>query len=572
MEPRPDPQKNSLGFRSLVNTVHLSSSLSKKGLFVKAVACQLVLPTFANEVAAAPIVSEPLPTTHEQAHTLDPVPLMSAPSSDTLALAVSSLPDPTADTFSTLLPTQTAPALPIPWQTPPSDESTLPIQHDLAVAPPPSSELPVAPIADTPSIPVPDVIQPIVQPQPLSDGSSQLPLFQVNSAEPQDSLTIDPHPVDVPILIAGPQGLNPGLSQTERDSVEPLPVVVPITVPPALPQQSNTTEIIEAEDTAVEPNLTEPNLAEPNLTEPTPIEANITGETSPFVRWDDLEVGIHNSFGSFGESSWKINPTLSGQLANGDTVKVSTGFNQFTQDDVEPVTHLPLTLGWQGTVSNVGLAFEGGVDFFSRLPTTVHFSTSASLPLGETAVLSMNLEQGPYDFNARTLENEISTWRYGPNLSWQITPEVSLFSQFRIGNYSDGNWEQQSYSRLERKIAEEAAVALTLTNLSFQENVESTSGYFSPPDFLIATAELSWREQLTQGLSCGLTGSLGQQRLEGEWALAYNNKIGCTIDVLPALQLDLGYRYSNVSNDQSALAEDSAYSNQEIIAGVRLKF
>ena len=184
----------------------------------------------------------------------------------------------------------------------------------------------------------------------------------------------------------------------------------------------------------------------------------------------------------------------------------------------------------------------------------------------------MSVEQGSFLFNAQTLENDISRWQYGPDLYWEISPKITLFSKLRIGNYSDGNFEQQSFSRIERKIGEDATVALNLTNQSFQENVEQTSGYFSPRDFLVAAAEMSWQEKITDGLSCGLSGSVGQQRLAGEWALAYSAQALCSVDIASALQIDLGYRFSNVSKDQSALAEDSAFSNQQIIGGIRVRF
>ena len=369
----------------------------------------------------------------------------------------------------------------------------------------------------------------------------------------------------LPVLIAGPQDLNPALStplEPNQDANSPTfndplfdnsPAEPPFSPDNQLPQ---TTEPIPVESSPADASNTEPAEEEQNA----------------FIQWNDLEVGINSEFDNFGQSSWSVLPTLNGQLANGDRVSISSGFNQFEQDDFDSVGHIPLTFSWAGKASNVEFQVSGGVDFFNRLPTDTHASAIATIPLSEDASISVNVAQGPYLFNAQTLENEISRWQYGPEFYWQISPKVSLFSKLQIGNYSDGNWEQQSFSRLERKIGEEASAALNLTNQSFQQDVEDTSGYFSPRDFLVATAELSGQEKIASGLSCGLLGSVGQQRLAGEWALAYSGQAICTVDIASAIEIDLGYRFSNVSNDQSALADDSAYSSQQIIGGIRVRF
>ena len=370
-----------------------------------------------------------------------------------------------------------------------------------------------------------------------------------------------------PLLIAGPQDFNPALSNPS----ESLPTQSPSDSPnfdnpllenapsDAFPPDSNL-------PSPIEPAPIEEIPAEPFSDEPSPSEQN------PFVQWDDLEVGINSEFNNFGESSWSILPVLNGRLANGNQVKIASGFRQFEQDNFESVGHVPLTLGWKGNVNDVELELSGGVDLFNRLPTDTHASAIATAPIGQDASISVSVEQGPHLFNAQTLENGISKWQYGPDFYWQITPKTSLLSKVRIGNYSDRNWEQQSFSRLERTIGEEASVSLNFFNQSFRENVEDTSGYFSPSDFLLATAELSWKEQLTDGLSCGLLGSIGQQRISGEWALAYSGQAICTIDIASALQIDLGYQFNNVSNDQSAFVDDSAYSNQQIVGGIRVRF
>ncbi|MEO1401619.1 MAG: hypothetical protein AAFV72_10290 [Cyanobacteria bacterium J06635_1] len=337
------------------------------------------------------------------------------------------------------------------------------------------------------------------------------------------------------ILIAAPQNLNPGLYQPP-----PIPEVAPVN--------------------------------EPENEIPPPDSEASDEPSASAILWEDLELDISDSFSNFGQANRLVTPTLRGQLPNGNTVSVAPGFNRFAQTDLETVYHVPLTVGWQGQLDEVSLKVGGGLDFFNRLPVAAHFDAKASIPIGPGATLSMTVEQGPYLFNAETLENQISAWRYGPDLYWQIDPHTSFFSLLRLGHYSDGNWEQQSFSRLERRLGDEAALSLNVFNWHFQQDLEQSSGYFSPPDFLVATAELTWQKEIVEELSCGLSGSLGQQRLEGDWTLAYNYQALCTVDITPSLQADLGYRFSNVSHGQSGLAGESAYNNRQILAGVRSQF
>ena len=380
----------------------------------------------------------------------------------------------------------------------------------------------------------------------------------------QFEVPVTPEEEALPVLIAGPQDLNPGLNNPSAPDQEP----------------DNSPEFNDPlfDNSPAEPAFSPDNGLPPAESAPAeniPVEPFVEPadeERKAFIQWNELDIETSSDFNNFGESSWSVLPTLSGQLANGNQIGITSGFSQFEQTDFESVSHIPLTLSWQGDINDVKLQASGGVDFFNRLPTDTHASATLTTPIGQDSFVSVSVEQGPYLANAQTLENEISRWHYGPELYWQISPELSLFSKVRLGNYSDGNWEQQSFSRLERKIGETASVALNFTNQSFQRSVENTSGYFSPRDFLVATAELAWQEQIADELSCGLLGSVGQQRLAGEWALAYSGQALCTVDIGSALQIDLGYQFSNVSNDQSALVDDSAYSNQQIIGGIRVRF
>lgn len=373
----------------------------------------------------------------------------------------------------------------------------------------------------------------------------------ITNDEPPDS-SIQP-PFETPVLLAAPQNLNPRLAE------------------PASPP-----------NTTVTPNnsdgLTNEGIDPLATSEATPTENPVDGSDPatearvPFVEWDDLEIDLSESLSNFGQGNRILTPILRGHLANGDTVTLSPGFNQFSLPNVDPVVHVPLTLGWEGNINDVDLRVGGGLDIYNRLPLDTHFTTKASVPVWTGATLSLSLDQGPYLFNAETLENGISTWRYGPDLFWQIDPKTSLFSLLRIGHFNDGNFEQQSFSRLERKFWNNGAIAANLFNWSFQQDLESASGYFSPPDFLVASLELSWEQEIIDNISCRIAGNVGQQRLNGSWAMGYGHQALCSFPGLLGLDLDLGYSFSNVGDGQTFLSEDSAYNNFKLLGGIQTQF
>ncbi|MEM9089545.1 MAG: hypothetical protein AAGC93_12460 [Cyanobacteria bacterium P01_F01_bin.53] len=360
-------------------------------------------------------------------------------------------------------------------------------------------------------------------------------------------------------LIAAPQNLNPGLQIQ--------PVLPPISPEPEVVPQSS------EEDPVLAPEVNPESTPDVKPDEPGQVGDEGSLESAvPFLEWDELEIDFSDASSNFGQGNRLLTPVLSGHLANGDKVFVSSGFNQFALPDLEAVRHVPVTLGWEREIENVTLAVSGGLDIYNRLPLDTHFNVSASIPVGSAANLTLSLEQGPYFFNAQTLENGISMWRFGPDLFWQIDPDTTFFSLVRFGDFNDGNFEQQSFSRLERKFWGDAAIAANVFNWRFQENFEATSGYFSPPDFLVASLEVSWEKEIIDDISCRVAASVGQQRLNGSWALGYGHQASCALGFLPGFDFDLGYNFSNVSNGQSFLAEESAFNNFEWVGGVKTEF
>ena len=342
------------------------------------------------------------------------------------------------------------------------------------------------------------------------------------------------NPEATPILMAAPENFNPDLQ-----------------LPPVLPEP--------------------PQNSSPPKTSTQPAK--------PDAVLESIHTDYRYDTDNFGQTNLFFEPTVEFRLNNGNKIFFKTGFNFFEQRGVESITNFPLQVGWQGKIGQVTLQTAAGVDVFNRLPTTINLNAKVEVPISppqvsssgqllSTVVLSGNLEQGPYKSNAQTLDNQITAWRFGPDLYWQINRNTSLFSSLRLGSYNDGNSEVQSFSRLERKFGQ-FSLAANLFNWSFDRNLERTSGYFSPPDFLVYNAEVAWEGDIANFLRCRLAANLGQQRLQGEFDNAYTYQTRCTVKVSPNIEADLGYSFSNVRNQETG---GSAYSGNSLTGQLRVKF
>ncbi|MDZ8078495.1 MAG: hypothetical protein RMX35_05220 [Nostoc sp. DcaGUA01] len=300
---------------------------------------------------------------------------------------------------------------------------------------------------------------------------------------------------------------------------------------------------------------------------------------TPNAVLESIDTNYRYDTDNFGQTNLFIEPTLQFRLRNGNKIFLKTGFNFFDQRGVESVSNFPLQVGWQGKIGQVTLQTAAGIDVFDRLPAAMNLNAKVEVPivparvspsgqLRSLLVLSGNLEQGPYKSNARTLENEITTWRFGPDLFWQIDRNTSLFSSLRLGNYNDGNSEVQTFSRLERKFGQ-FSLAANLFTWSYDRDLESTSGYFSPPDFLVYNAELAWEGDIAKFLRCRLAANLGRQRLKGEFDNANTYQTRCTVKLSPNIEADLGYSFSNVRNQDTG---ESAYGGNSLTGQLRVKF
>lgn len=345
-----------------------------------------------------------------------------------------------------------------------------------------------------------------------------------------------------------------------------------------LPYRLKSTPILLAAPENFNPDLRlPPSLPEPPQNSSPPTTA--TEAKMPDAVLESIHTDYHYETDNFGQTNFFLEPTVQFRLRNGNKIFFKTGFNFFEQRGVESITNFPLQVGWQGKIGQVTLKTAAGVDVFNRLPTAINFNVKVDAPISpprvsssgrllSAVIISGNLEQGTYKSNARTLDNQITTWRFGPDLYWQIDRNTSLFSSLRLGSYNDGNSEVQSFSRLERKFGQ-FSLAANLFTWSYDRDLERTSGYFSPPDFLVYNGEVAWEGDIAQFLRCRLAANLGRQRLKGEFDNANTYQTRCTVKLSPSIEADLGYSFSNVRNQETG---GSAYGGNSFTGQLRVKF
>ncbi len=389
-----------------------------------------------------------------------------------------------------------------------------------------------------------------VSPQTFGDGDSPSELTeQIPSASKPENLSpeiasnfenssIELHYPSKPLpqLMAVPENFNPGLRLPPPPPPQPPP-------PPSEPPASISTEPV-----------------------------------TPAVELESLTTDFRRDADNFDQRNLFIEQTAQFRLRNGNYFRIKTGFNYFEKREFESVTNVPLRVEWEGKVDRVNLTVGGGVDLFDRLPTALNLNIKVEVPLAmkvgpsgqleSGVIVSAVVEQGPYKANAQTLDNQITAWRFGPSIYWQIEPSTSLYSSLRLGSYNDGNFEQQSFSRLERKIGQ-FSVAANVFNWIYTRDVQETSGYFSPPDFLVINGEVAFEGNVFENLRCRLATALGRQRLSGEWTSGNSYQARCTAKFSPNVEADFGYGYSNVRNRDTG---GSAYNNQSFTGQLRIRF
>jgi hypothetical protein len=287
---------------------------------------------------------------------------------------------------------------------------------------------------------------------------------------------------------------------------------------------------------------------------------------TPFAVLEGLQPNIHNDRNNSGQINQTIETTAILRLNNGDRVLFTTGYNTYEQPGTKTVTNIPLGIDWETKINSLKVRPGVGIDILSSAPTP-NFNLKLDYPVMTGLTVSADVRQEAYKFNAKTIENKISTLRYGPSIFWQIDKDTSLFSALHLGSYSDNNQERQSFSRIERKLGE-FSVAGNLFTWNYQNPTDK--GYFAPPDFLVYTGEVAWEGSVIRDvLSCRLSASLGGQNVNAKGSDAGGYQTKCTAKISPNLEADLGYSFSNVKSHD---AVGSPANSQSISSQIRLKF
>jgi hypothetical protein len=387
-----------------------------------------------------------------------------------------------------------------------------------------------------------------------------------------------------PFLIAAPDNFNPSLRVEETptrltaapDNLNPdqrLPQPTPSPPQPTPQPPSNISPPLPPQPTPSPPAKTPapspPRQQPPPLpTPPSPQPKPAPAAVKPFLDLENIQTDFRQNRDNFGQVNRFIEPTAQFRLSNGNIIRLKTGFNYFESADIDDVSNIPFTVGYETKIDKITVAGGVGVDLFNRLPTAINLNAKVDVPILPRVTVSGVVEQGPYKNNAETLQNQITAWRYGANLYWQIDPNTYLFSLLRLGNYNDGNFEQQSFSRLEHKIGD-FSIAANLFNWTFTRNAEKTSGYFSPQSFIVFSGEVGFEKEIFDFLRCRVATSLGRQRLNGNAGRGNSYQATCTTRLSPNIDADFGYTYSNVPNRDTG---GSAYNNRSFTGQLRLKF
>ncbi|WP_431629104.1 hypothetical protein [Alkalinema pantanalense] len=283
---------------------------------------------------------------------------------------------------------------------------------------------------------------------------------------------------------------------------------------------------------------------------------------------ESLTTNFRRDRDNFGQESLFLETTPQFKLPNGDLLNFTTGVNLFNQSEKDTLINIPLRVGWETRINSVKIRPEVGLDFFNRLPIAPNLRLKLETPISPNATLSGLVSYGPHKFNATTLDNQISAFHLSPALFWQIEKDTQFFGMYRFGQYSDGNIDHQLIGRLEHKIGQ-FSIAANVFLWNFNQDVAATSGYFSPPDFLVYNGELTWEGKPFDFLRCRLSTTIGEQRLQGSFSNANTYEARCTAILSPTIEADLGYTLSNVQNRSP---DSNPFQNQSVSGQLRVKF
>ncbi len=429
------------------------------------------------------------------------------------------------------------------------------------------------------------------QPQPRSNSAPSSP--PANLANPPV-----PSPVRREIEVSSDaNNFNPGLIlPPPKTELPPKPPQLKPTSPPpalALPGQAKakprsipTAPVVFQSDTQT-PGRSRPGgswpqaVANPQATtpeQPKPVANSSATQSQPskptlakgaILILESVVPNFQNTRNESGQINQTAETTVNFLLENGDRIKLVTGYNTFIKPGFTTVNNVPINLSWETKIDSVKIEPSIGVNLFDRLPASPTYGLKASIPVTSGLTLSAAVESGAYKFNTETIQNQISAVRYGPGILWQIDPDTSFLAIYKFGNYSDGNTENQLFSRLERKSGQ-FWIAANLFSWGYGQNIGSASGYFSPPDFLAYSGEVGVEGNvLFDSLSCRVSATIGNQQSSGASTVGQAFQSLCKTKFSPSLEASFGYGFGNSRKDFSS---EETGNTRTITGGLMYKF
>lgn len=417
-----------------------------------------------------------------------------------------------------------------------------------------------------PSGPVPSS----TSPKDSAEGGAATPAHQAPHSSPAVRPSGPPPPLQ--------QRSQPTVPEASRNSPSPSSTPRFRSVPSPPPQQniSPTSQPVLAQDTPKVPTQT--TAQSPTAPADLPVQLpqikppeRLSTASTPMGAADDPQVSfivLENSttdfkldFDEFGKENLKIEEVVTFRVRNGDAITFTTGMDTYRQEGQEPVKNIPLILGWETEVGEVSIDVAAGAEIFNRLAPQPTFKVGAKTSLFGQVLVSGEVEHGPYKFNTTTLENDISYWRIRPSVFWQIDSKTTFFGLLQAGFFNDGNQEIQSFSRLERKIGP-FSVAANVFTWNFAEDLESESGYFSPLSFLLYNAEVGWKGEIFDPLTCQFAASIGNQVVNGGKSTGRGLQAKCTASLADHVELDFGYVLTNIISSGSGASNSHIFSGQ----------
>ncbi|NJL10514.1 MAG: hypothetical protein HC908_11025 [Calothrix sp. SM1_7_51] len=248
------------------------------------------------------------------------------------------------------------------------------------------------------------------------------------------------------------------------------------------------------------------------------------------------------------------------------------------QPGFKPVAIYPVRLGYEGYFPQFILQAGVTANTFDRLPSAVGADASLSIPVKPGLFIGGRIERTPMKYAPSVLETPEKTTftSYGPNLYWQVDSKTTLTSFFNFIQYNDGNRSQLSYSKLKRDIGAGFSVAANLVTSSFERDASLTSGYFSPPDFLIYNGEIGWQGDITKNINFRVQFNLGEQRLQGEYSTAFYTEAQLTAKVSQNLDGFLKFSYGELDQvtyyRQRGLTGNNLYNLSVLTGQIRYTF